>query len=132
MFKGLKALLAGLLAGTALGILFAPKKGKDIRQDLKSEIDQGGTGMSTVKDTVVEMGKEIHGTCKDCYTEINKDKGFQEGKKKLGEYAGKAKKEVEKIVKENVSPKTRKKANETFQKAKDVISKIKDKINKKK
>ena len=37
MFKGLKALLAGILAGTALGVLFAPKKGDEIRKNIKKE-----------------------------------------------------------------------------------------------
>ena len=53
MFKGLKSLLAGLLGGAALGILFAPKKGEELRKDIKNEVDSGGSGMNTVKNTVV-------------------------------------------------------------------------------
>lgn len=134
MFKGLKALLAGLLAGTALGILFSPKKGKEIRKDLKTEVDKGGTGLKTVTDTIVEMGKEIKGTCTECYDEIRGSEEYKEGKEKLSLYAKKAKKEVGKVYKKNVPAKTRKKIEKTVTKAKKVakgaISKAKEAIDK--
>ena len=39
MFRLIKSLLAGLVAGTALGVLFSPDKGAKIRKDLKKELD---------------------------------------------------------------------------------------------
>lgn len=134
MFKGLKSLFAGLLAGTALGILFSPKKGKDIRKDLKSEVDEGGTGLKTVSNTLVEMGKEIKGTCTECYDEIRGSEEYKEGKEKLSLYAKKAKKEVKKVYKDKVPAKTRKKIEKTVTKAKKVakgaISKAKEVVDK--
>jgi len=59
MFRALKALLAGLLAGTALGVLFSPKKGDEIRKDFKRELGEGGSGLKTVKSTLKGLGHEV-------------------------------------------------------------------------
>lgn len=125
MFKGLKALIAGALAGTAVGILFAPKKGKQIRDSIKDELSTGGTGLSSVKDTLVEMGKEIGGTCKECYSEIAQSEEYKEGKEKLKKYASQAKEEAKKAYKKNVPSKTRKKISKTVLKAKKTVGKAK-------
>ena len=132
MFKGLKALVVGALAGTAVGILFAPKKGKQIRDNIKDELNTGGTGLSSVKDTLVEMGKEIGGTCKECYSEISQSEEYKEGKEKLKKYASQAKEEAKKAYKKNVPSKTRKKISKTVGKAKATATKLKNKIPKNK
>jgi gas vesicle protein len=82
MFRTIKSLIAGVIAGTALGILFAPKEGKQVRKELKDEIDKGGTGLSTVKNTLTGMGKDIHGTSKDVYGKLNENDTFQGMKEK--------------------------------------------------
>lgn len=38
--KGLGKLLAGVAVGAGLGMLFAPKKGSDLRSDLKNKLDE--------------------------------------------------------------------------------------------
>ncbi len=123
MLKGLKSLLAGLLAGTAIGVLFSPEKGSKIRKDLKSEFDKGGTGIKTLKSTMQEMGKDIGDTCKDTYDDVSQSEEFKAGKAKVKEYSRKAKKEAEKFVKKNVPAKTRKKVTKTVKKAKDTVKK---------
>ena len=85
MFRGLKSLLAGLIAGTAIGILFAPKKGETIRKEFKKEIKEGGIGLNTVKNTLLGMGEDIGDTVKGTET-------FQKGEKSFGNYVKKAKK----------------------------------------
>ncbi|MBI4975647.1 YtxH domain-containing protein [Candidatus Peregrinibacteria bacterium] len=118
MFKTLKSILAGIVAGTAVGILFAPKKGKDLRKNLKAEINKGGTGLSTVKETFTEMGKDIGGTCKECYDDVSKTEEFKKGKEKFKQYANTAKKELGKVIKKNVSKKTLNKAKKTLEEVK--------------
>lgn len=85
MFRALKALLAGILAGTALGVLFSPKKGDDIRKDFKKELGQGGSGLKTVKSTLKGLGHEVGET-----------KAYKKGAAKFKEAAGKAKKKFSK------------------------------------
>jgi gas vesicle protein len=120
MFKGLKSLAAGLLAGTALGILFSPKKGKEIRKGIKNEIEEGGTGLCSLKETVLEMGKEIGDTCKECYTEVKNSEEFSKGKETL-----------KKAYKENVPKKARKTISEGISKAKKTVEKVKKAAKKK-
>ncbi|MBD3156531.1 hypothetical protein GF369_01760 [Candidatus Peregrinibacteria bacterium] len=67
MGKHRSGLLLGMIAGTALGILFAPKKGKKLRESIKRERSQGGYGLEAVKDGFVDMGKEVIHTAKEAY-----------------------------------------------------------------
>ncbi|MFH1284140.1 MAG: YtxH domain-containing protein [Candidatus Peregrinibacteria bacterium] len=99
MFKGLKSLLAGLVGGAALGILFAPKKGEELRKDLKKEVDSGGTGLDTVRSTVVGMGKEIGESCKTCSGKVASSKEYKEGRKKVEKVISKARKTLKKRMK---------------------------------
>lgn len=82
MSKRLKTLICGVVAGTALGILLSPKKGKDIRKSLKKEFDEGGFGLKTVRQTFSAMGREISGTAKETYEEVKKSPQYKEGKRK--------------------------------------------------
>lgn len=111
MFKGIKSLFVGILAGVGLGILFSPKKGTEIRKNLKDEVDKGGTGFSTIKDTFVKMGKDLGSSCKKCYEDINENKDFQEGKKKTTKL-------IADTYNKNVPSKTRKEISKTLSKAK--------------
>lgn len=107
-----KSLIAGLLAGTALGILFSPDKGDKIRKDIKKEVDKGGTGLSTIFGVYKKMGKEIGETA-----QVEKIKDY--GKK---------------LVKDNVPVKYQKQAKGAFQKAKSVakkaVKRVKEEIDK--
>ncbi len=120
MFKGLKALLAGVLAGTALGILFAPKKGDEIRKNIKKEVKGGGTGFSTIKDTIVEMGHDIGDFSKGTYGELNKHESFRKGVKTVKGYAAKAKKEAKNIIDDTIPSAKRKQAAKAIKKAAEV------------
>lgn len=99
MLKGLKSLITGIIAGTAIGVLFSPKEGKEVRKNLKKEIESGGTGLSTVKDTLSGMGKDIGDSSKKTLDKISKSDEYQEAKEKAKTTYGKAKKEVKKVVK---------------------------------
>ncbi|MFH1218243.1 MAG: YtxH domain-containing protein [Candidatus Peregrinibacteria bacterium] len=121
MFRGLKALIAGVVAGTALGILFSPKNGKDFRKKVKDEVEKGGTGLGTIKDTLKEMGKDIGGTCKECYEDISKSE-------ELHKAANNAKEELKKAYRKNVPLETRKKLKKDYNKAKTKAKKAIQKV----
>ena len=54
--KGLKKFLCGVAIGTGLGILFAPKSGKDTRDELKKSLDKF---IDSLKDIDKDDIKEI-------------------------------------------------------------------------
>ncbi len=116
MFKALKALLAGLVAGTAVGILFAPKKGTETRGKIKSEIKKGGTGLSAVKETLEGVGKDLSGTCNECLDD-----------KRVKKYTKMAKDEANKLIKK-IPKKTMNKAKKTFNDAKKFTEKAVHKV----
>lgn len=53
------SLLLGLSLGTIAGVLFAPSKGKELRKNIKHEIDKGGTGISAVKRSLKGMAVDM-------------------------------------------------------------------------
>ena len=77
MFKSLKGLLAGIVAGTALGVLFSPKKGSEIRKDFKKEIKSGGLGLNTAKSTITNLSKDLGHTCMENYEKIPDERKAQ-------------------------------------------------------
>lgn len=127
MFKGLKSLLTGILAGTAVGVLFSPKKGKELRQNFKKELKEGGTGLNTVKSTFKDMGKEIG----DYVEHVSETEEFKKGKAKVKKYAGIAKKEAKRIIKKNVPARTIRKAEKLVTEAKETVKGVVKKVQKK-
>ncbi len=102
MGKGLRTLLAGVAAGAALGILFSPGKGKQVRQNLKKELGEGGTGLKTLKKTVTEVGQDLGSSAKGTYEDVKKSpqykKGKEEAKRAVKRTASKAKRKVSRKV----------------------------------
>lgn len=80
MARGKISLLLGAAVGALFGILFAPTKGKELRDKIKSERASGGTGLNTIKSSAKKMHQDIAG-------EFNKLKK----NKKINEFANQAK-----------------------------------------
>lgn len=74
MGKKLKGLIAGLALGGLMGILFAPKKGKDLRENIKKDITEGNYGVNALKNAFVAMGKDVG----DFTGEVAKNKDVKE------------------------------------------------------
>jgi len=119
MFKGFKTLLTGIVAGTVVGILFAPKKGKEFRKELKKEIDKGGFGIDTIKETVTEMGKDMGESGEKAYAGVNKNKSFK-----------KAKVVAQDLINENIPSHARKNVKKKLSQAKTFLKKLKTKAKK--
>ena len=72
--KRLKALLAGLALGGILGLLFAPKKGVELRESFKKDIDEGNYGLNALRSALVGMGKDM----KNFTSEVAKNEDVKE------------------------------------------------------
>jgi gas vesicle protein len=94
-------LFFGVIVGTLLGVLFAPRKGKDLRNQLKKEIQEGGVGTETLKQNFTEMGHDMADTAGEVYNTPEVQKQVVKGKKhvdkllrKAGEQMGGAEQKV--------------------------------------
>lgn len=93
--KGLGKLLAGAAIGVGIGMLFAPKKGSETREDLKNKMNEllgkvKNIDVKEVKDKVedkiAEIKAELADLDKEKALEIAKEKGEQI-KEKLADLA---------------------------------------------
>lgn len=118
--------MAGLVAGTALGLFFSPKKGAELRKNVKEELEEGGTGLKTLKDIFAKWGKDISDTAKECYNDVNENEEFQAKKKLAVKEFQATKKQAVKMVNDiankAMAPKTKKKAKKVVAKAKKKVT----------
>ncbi len=68
----LKSLLLGIVAGASLGMLFAPKAGKDLREKMKKERDDGGSGLTSLGDSMKESGESLLTYAQKLWTKTEK------------------------------------------------------------
>lgn len=102
--KTAAALLGGAAIGAGLGILFAPKSGKETRAELKEKLDDlvnkaKEVDLDDVKEYVVRKSEEIEVALKD----LDKEKVLKVAQKKAQEIQKSAKELVD-YVKEKGEP----------------------------
>lgn len=123
-----KTLVAGIGIGAGLGMLFAPKKGSELRRDLKAKLDElvgkvKEIDIDEVKDEFFEKVDSIKKELED----LDKEKVLKIAKKK-GEELQKKSEELVKLAKEKGTPVLENVANEVREKAivvvKDVLNKL--------
>ena len=131
---GLLKFVAGVGLGVGLGMLFAPKKGEELRKDLKVKFDEL---LKQVKEIdVKEVAKEFMdkiNTLKDEIEDLDKEKVLSVAKKKGEELKEKAAELVE-LAKEKGTPVLEKAAENVREKAvlvtKEVLKKLESKETK--
>lgn len=87
--------LFGAVLGAIFGLAFAPKKGSELRKEIKTELDKGGNGSEALKKNVQIMGEDISQTTQDIYNDPTVQKHIREGKKEGEKLFNKAKKNLE-------------------------------------
>lgn len=128
---GLLKFVAGIGLGVGLGMLFAPKKGEELRKDLKVKFDELLNKIKEIDvkevandfmDKVEELKKELE--------DLDKEKVFDLAKKKGEQLKVKATELVE-LAKEKGTPVLEKAANEVRERAvlvtKEVLKKLENK-----
>jgi len=98
MGKKRSGLFFGIITGTLLGILFAPKKGKELRNAIKKERSMGGHGLDAVKNGFIGMGGEIKDTAEEVYENPEFQEHVDNVKSKTSKYAKKYKREAQKMA----------------------------------
>lgn len=120
------SLILGLLAGTALGILFAPKTGKTMRKQIKEERQGGGYGLGAIKEGFVGMSKEVVDTAKEAYESEDVQEQIAMAREKAEEMAEEGKEHVRKVAKRagrKAGRKAKKTASKVGRKAKKFTKK---------
>ncbi len=96
--KRIKSLLLGLASGAAFGMLFAPGKGKDLRDRIKKERAKGGTGLNTVKTDLKAMGSDFMVTVQDLTENEEIQNALSKGKEKFYDLTGLTPDDVEDLA----------------------------------
>ena len=126
--KGLGKFIIGASVGAALGMLFAPKKGSELRADLKNKMDElidkaKNIDVDEVKDYVNKKVTEIRVELAD----LDKEKALKIAKKKAKELENKCE-DLVKYTIEKGTPVLEKTAKELKKKAAGVIREVLNKL----
>ena len=84
------------------------KKIIDKNPNVKKEIEDGGTGINTLKKTASRMGEDMEHAGKNIYSELSKNEDFKAAEKNIKSHAKTAIKNAKTAIDKNVSKKTQK------------------------
>lgn len=129
--SGLGKFVLGASLGAAFSLLFAPKKGTELRKDIKCKLDEfmGNVDKLTVEDIKEEFNKKVEEIKKEL-DDLDKEKVLKTAKKKGDELKDKAEdlvnlaKEKGNTVLEGIAKDLKTKAIEV---AKEVVKKLEEK-----
>lgn len=126
--KGLGKFVAGAALGAGLGLLFAPKKGEDLRKDLKVKIDELVDQIKEIDkdDLKKEFDKKVKEIQKEL-KDLDKEKVLKIAKKK-GEDIKKKTDELVDLAVEKGTPVLKNTANNVRDKALEVVRDVEKKL----
>ena len=128
--NGCEKFVLGALIGVGIGVLIAPKKGSETREDLKKKIDELLQKVKEIdKDEVKKQIEDKLTKLKNDIKELDKEKVLSIAKEKCAKIKEESKKLVE-LAKEKGTPVLEKAANEVREKAILVTKDILDKLEK--
>mgnify|MGYP001024831186 CR=1 FL=1 len=131
MFKKTKFAL-GMALGTLFGLAFAPKKGKELREEIIADVKKGGDSSKILKKTAKDIGADISTTAKEVYQDPSVQKQIKHGKKEAKKVFGDLRKKAELKAKE-LAKASKKKFNDTKSELeKDVKGAVSEMTDKKK
>ncbi len=126
--KGAGKFVLGAAVGAGLGLLFAPKKGKDLRADLKNKIDELVNQVKEIdpEDLKAEFDKKV-AEIKEELEDLDKEKVLKIAKKKGNEIKKKADELVDLAVAKG-TPVLKKTAEDVRDKAVEVTKDVQKKL----
>ena len=86
--------LIGAIVGTLFGLAFAPKKGSDLRKELKDEIKTGGHGEKTLQKNAKIISKDVSVTAQEVMEDPQVKKQIAKVKKEGGKAIRTAQKNI--------------------------------------
>lgn len=75
--------LLGIIMGTVFGVLYAPRKGKELRAKIKEEHKKGKLGIAPLQDDLGKLGGELLAMAKDIYESGTVQDVVERGRKEL-------------------------------------------------
>lgn len=87
--------LFGAIVGALFGLAFAPKKGSDLRKELKDEIKTGGHGEKTLQKNAKIIGEDVATTAKEVIDDPEVQKHIEKVKEEGAKVLNNAKKNIE-------------------------------------
>ncbi|MBT3865382.1 YtxH domain-containing protein [Candidatus Peregrinibacteria bacterium] len=139
----LKGLFTGVVLGGIAGILFAPKKGKELRKNIKKDLDDGNYGLNVLKGAFVSMGKDVGNFTSEVAKHEDVKEYLEKGKKSAKDVQDRAtlwleanygitREDVEEVKSQlkDKSKKAKTKAKKTIKKAEKVAKKAVKKARK--
>lgn len=136
MKKGPLGWLFGIITGTLVGVLFAPKKGEEMRKNIKKEREKGGVGVDSLKKAYQGLGKEIAASAKGTYQSPEVQKVVRKAKKSLKEVEETTRELIHEGMKQvegmtvDMKKKGKKALDDTVKEVKKVVKKETSKLKK--
>jgi gas vesicle protein len=96
-------LLLGAILGALFGLAFAPKKGSELRKEIKSELEKGGHGEKTAQKAARAIGQDVADTAKEVYNDPAVQKHLEKGKKEAHKMVNQAKDKIQETGEEWVN-----------------------------